>query len=146
ACGDEGSKVKEVTEPPPKPTALEVSHDELELDAIGAKAQLVATVKDQKDRDFVGAQYAWSSSNPSVAMVDADGVVTAQANGEATIEVRSQGLEAEVKVRVAQVVTAAAIQPERVVLESVGAEQVFSAVALDRNDHPVRNVALTWTS
>lgn len=55
------------------------------LRAIGATRQFSATPRDPQGRIIVGVTLYWNSSNASVASVDANGLVTAHANGQTTI-------------------------------------------------------------
>ena len=84
ACGDGGT---EPTPPPdpPRPTTLTVTPASAQLTALGATVQLTAEVRDQSGSVMARVAVTWSSSSPSVAAVDASGLVTAEANGTAII-------------------------------------------------------------
>ena len=56
-----------------------------ELPALGATVQLTAEVRDQNARVMAGVTVRWSSSDTSVAAVDASGLVTGVGAGTATI-------------------------------------------------------------
>ena len=80
SCGDGA------TEPPPdppRPTTVTVSPATAELTALDATVQLRAEVLDQYGQVMAGAAVGWSSSDASVATVDASGLVTAAGNGAA---------------------------------------------------------------
>ena len=59
--------------------------------AVGNKVTLEATVRNEAGDTLSGARVTWSSTNPSVAAVDASGVVTARAVGQAMILAGSGG-------------------------------------------------------
>ena len=87
SCGDGG------TEPPapepPRATTVTVTPATAELAALGATVQLSARVLDQNGQAMAGAAVAWSSSDASVASVDASGLVAAVDNGTATVTATS---------------------------------------------------------
>jgi len=63
-------------------TGVSVNPASATLDAIGDQVQLAAVVA---PADATNKNITWSSSNDAIATVSADGLVTAMANGEATI-------------------------------------------------------------
>ena len=78
-------------------TGVELDRDTLKL-AVGGTEQLTATVSPESATD---KSLTWSSSDPDVASVNADGLVTAHKPGEAVITVTSaEGPSAECLVRV----------------------------------------------
>ena len=83
SCGDAG-----VEPPPPSApvaTTVAVSPGSAALSALGERARFTAEVRDQSGQVMEGAAVAWTSSDASVAPVDASGLVTAVAKGSATI-------------------------------------------------------------
>lgn len=78
-------------------TGVELDRDTLRL-TVGGTEQLTATVSPESASD---KSLTWSSSDPDVASVNADGLVTAHMPGEAVITVTSaEGPSAECLVRV----------------------------------------------
>jgi uncharacterized protein YjdB len=67
---------------------------------IGGTVALTATAKDANGQALPGRVMAWSSSNPVVASVSNQGVVTAIATGSATITATSEGKSATAQVNV----------------------------------------------
>ncbi len=67
---------------------------------MGETKQLSATVKDQNGNTMSGASVSWSTSDPSVATVSSAGLVTATANGMATITGTSGSASATASVNV----------------------------------------------
>ncbi len=115
------------------------------LDALGATAQLGATVYSAAGSAMPGASVAWSSLDAGVAAVDASGRVTAKAAGTARIVATSGTLVDTATVTVRQVVAAVTVTPSSpVVLE--GGTQQMSAAATDANGNPIPGAAFAWTS
>lgn len=69
----------------PRPATVAVIPAEAELTRVGETVQLRAQVRDQSSRVMSGVGVAWGSTDPSVAVVDTTGLVTAVAEGTATI-------------------------------------------------------------
>ncbi|AWV90541.1 Ig-like domain-containing protein [Bradymonas sediminis] len=69
---------------------------------VGDSAQLEALAHDQNDAVINGADVAWSSEMPSIATVDANGLVTAQALGTAQIVATVNGKKGRATVEVVQ--------------------------------------------
>lgn len=80
-------------------TAISVSPNSLVFDELNQSKQLTATLIP------VGAtgEVAWSSSNPNIAVVSSEGLVTAVDYGEVTITASINGLSASVSVVVSEV-------------------------------------------
>ncbi len=108
------------------------------LEAIDATTTLVAEARDGAGELVTGFTYTWSSSDPGVATVDANGVVTAVKDGQTTISATGAGTSATALVTVKQKVVALrwVQQPT-----DVDATQVFSPTpsveAVDANGHRV---------
>lgn len=102
SCGD--AAVEPTPPAAPVATTLTVTPAAAELGALGATTRLSAEVRDQNGQLMPGATVAWSSSNASVATVDASGLVTAVASGSATIMATAGSASGTAVVTVAQVV------------------------------------------
>ena len=92
ACGDGATEPPTPDPPtpdPPRATTLSVTPVTAGLTALGDTVRLAAEVRDQNGQAMAGATVTWSSGNPSVATVDATGLVTAAGNGTATITATS---------------------------------------------------------
>ena len=79
-----------LVENPPPVAAVEVSPRETEL-LVTQTTPLVATAFDAQGQPIDGAVVTWNSSDPDVARIDAQGIVTARAVGGATITATSGG-------------------------------------------------------
>ena len=71
--------------------------------AVGGAVQLSAARKSQGNRTLPGTQVAWASTNPDVASVSEEGLVTAIAPGAAVITVTSEGASATSSITVTPV-------------------------------------------
>ncbi|MDE0073932.1 MAG: Ig-like domain-containing protein [Gammaproteobacteria bacterium] len=88
SCGD---GALEPPPPPPAPVATTVTINPASatLTALEETARFTAEVRDQNGQVMAGTAVAWASSDASVAAVDASGLVTAVANGTATMTAAS---------------------------------------------------------
>lgn len=116
------------------------------LESLDATQQLSASLTDSRGRPLAGRAITWTSSNNAVATVSATGLVTAGSNGSATVTAASNGVTGMVSVTVAQAAATLAIAPDSAALTAIGQTQQFTATALDANNYPVANPAVTWSS
>ena len=144
-CGDGDGSVAPPPDPP-RPTTVAVSPATAELAALGATVQLTAEVRDQRGQVMAGAVVTWSSANASVATVDATGLVTAAANGTATVTATSGPVSGSANVTVEQVVRAVTVSPAADTLLALGDTVRLGAEAKDGNGHAVTGAELSWAS
>ena len=105
--------------------SVEVSPSGAELIAFGATVQLTAEAFDANGHLVAGAEFSWESSDPSVATVDASGLVTAVGGGEATITASAGEGEGSAAIRA---------------VELAGLE-TYLTQAVQSREHPVPLVA-----
>src|SRR5207302_117450 len=98
------------------------------LAALGQTQQFAAVARDANGNVVPGQAFSWTSDNPLVARVDAGGIVTAVANGSATITATAAGVAGSATLTVAQVVTAVVVSPPTATLAILGTQQ-FTAIA-----------------
>ena len=145
SCGD--GAVEPSPPPTPVATTVTVNPGSTALSALGETARFTAEVRDQNGQVMAGAAVAWTSSNASVATVDASGVVTAAANGSATITATAGSVAGTAAVTVAQVVSAVAVSPAADTLVAFGDTVHLVAEATDANGHGVAAVTeFSWSS
>lgn len=84
SCGD-GAVDPDPAPDPAVPTTVTVSPASATLTAVGETVRFAAEVRDQNGQVMSGTAVAWTTSDASVAVVDASGLVTAVAEGTATI-------------------------------------------------------------
>lgn len=100
ACGEGEQPPTEPGGSTRKISTVEVSPDSAVLDSVGATADFEATARDQKGNSVPGVTFTWSSSDTTVATVDADGTATAQGQGKTAISASAEGVEGDASVRV----------------------------------------------
>ena len=137
------------TEPPPpdppRPTVVTVTPAAAELTALGETVRLRAEVRDQNGQAMTGTTVNWASSSASVATVSAAGLVTAAANGAATITATAGGASGTATVTVEQTVSAVAVAPAADTLVA-GDTLRLAAEAADANGHAVTGAEFDWAS
>ncbi len=143
SCGD-GATEPPAPEPP-RPTSVVVSPTAIALAALDETAQLTAQVLDQRGQVIVGVPIIWQSSDPSVATVDATGLVRALANGTATITATAGAISGTAAATVAQQANAVTVAPSDTQLVQ-GDTLRFTAEATDANGHAMDNAEFTWSS
>ena len=126
--------------------SVAIEPDMVSLMSIGETVQLTATVRDGNGQPVADAAVTWQSSDESVATVDAQGLVTAVANGSAIITARSGNASGAANVTVAQTAGSIAIEPAMVSLMSIGETVQLTATVRDGNGQPVADAAVTWQS
>lgn len=155
ACG--GDAVSEPTPPPPPPpppppavASVSVAPTPVVI-AAGDTRALTATPLDAQGHPLMDRTVAWSSTNVSVATVTLHGVVTALAQGTATIRANSEGKIGEATV------TVLATEPPPLVVASVtldattvsideGLTRQLAATPRDANDQPIAGLDIQWSS
>ena len=131
----------------PAVAAIEVTGAPTELGA-GERVTLVARATDVGGHPVAGAALAWSSSDPSVAVVTQDGTLTAVGNGTTTLTASSGGQRATFIVTVRPVTTAAAtleVTP-RAARVAPGETVRLTIGARDGQGRPLGVRRVSWTS
>lgn len=130
----------------PAPVAsVSVSPARVDL-APGARAALTALTADAAGKALDGRTILWASSNPAVASVDAAGVVTAIAQGTASITATSEGVSGSASVGVTvPAIASVVLQPRSATIQR-GSTLQLSATVTDASGAVVTDRALTWTS
>src|SRR5437879_2676193 len=106
------------------------------LTSLGDTLQLTATALDAAGAPIPGVGILFSTSDASVATVTQGGLVTAVANGGATIHAAAEGKEATIAVAIAQVVAHVLVTPSALLVPP-GEIPLFHASAVDARHHPV---------
>src|SRR5438309_2050659 len=116
------------------------------LTSLGDTVQLTATALDAAGAAIPGVGILFSTSDASVATVTQGGLVTAVANGGATINASAEGKEATVAVAVAQVVAQVIVTPAALLVPP-GETPLFHASPVDARNHLVAGApAPGWTT
>jgi uncharacterized protein YjdB len=107
--------------------------------------RIAATVTDRQGNAVDQAVVSWTSSSPSVAEVDANGLVTARRNGIVTVNGTVDGTNGSAQVTVAQAVEQITITPDSVFLCAITARYPLAANAVDRNNQSAEGVSIVWS-
>lgn len=127
--------------------SVEVTPAQDTLFALTDTTRFTADPRDANGVPIQGRQTTWTSSDESIASVDADGLVTAVANGSATITASVDGIAGSASVVVSQAVTSFAVRPSGAYMSAIGQTQVFSVRAVDaKGIAVVASEPITWTS
>lgn len=131
---------------PDRPAVVTPGSDTTRLTALQDTAQLTVAVSDQYGNPIVAPTVAWSSSDTTVAKVNASGRVWSEAEGEAEITASVDTATGRVVVVVQQAVASLAMTPITVVLTAAGDTIRMRATATDANGHPVIDPPLVWST
>lgn len=145
ACGGGDEQPTEPDESSPQVTSVEVSPDSAHLTALAAEQDFDATARDQNGNEMSGVSFSWSLSPDSVGAVDSNGTVTAEANGEATVEAELDGVTGSASLTVDQEVSSVAVAPDSASFDSTGETVDFDATAKDHNGNQMAGVTFTWS-
>ena len=129
-----------------RPARVDVSPSADTLLAIGDTVRLAAQPVDANGNAVQDASIAWSTDDDAVAAVDADGLVTATGNGDASITAAAGGAGGTAEVTVSQVIVGLDVLPAATTLFSVGDTIRLVAVGIDGNGHPAAAPAVEWVS
>ncbi len=88
-----------VTVTPPHVATVEVAPNAPAIE-VGGSAQLVATLRDANGTELHGRSITWMSDNPTIAQVDAAGLVVGIAAGAATVTAMSESVSGDATVTV----------------------------------------------
>ncbi len=128
------------------PVRIILPRNSVQLASVGETTKLTAIVVDSLDAEILDAPLMWTSEDPTVATVDAQGEVTARMNGETRITVTSGNLSAVVTVIVELQTNRIVVSPESVYLTSIGEMIQLTASVRDADDMEIPGVGLTLTS
>jgi len=113
---------------------------------VGVTATLFAQTLDAEGAALTGRTIVWSSSNPAVASVNAQGIITAVAAGAATISATSEGRTGQVAVTVTlPPVQTVSVAPTIDTL-GIGTTRQHVATIRDANGIVLTGRAIAWTS
>jgi hypothetical protein len=115
------------------------------LTALDDTMRFRAAVTDQFGNVLNDVQITWSSTGEAVAMVDGGGLAQARGNGEARIRATAGGSTGEAVLQVAQAPASVGVTPAEVEIV-VGTERQLTATVRDRNDRPIGQAPVEWSS
>jgi len=101
ACGGDDTTGLQTGNGTPTVASVVVTPDAPTLVSLGETAQLVATARDGSGNTISGKTFSWSSSDQSIATVNASGLVTAVANGTTSVSATTDGISGSASATVA---------------------------------------------
>lgn len=113
--------------------------------SIGANLSLVAELRDA-DGSLITHRVTWSSGDPSIAEVSADGVVTGRKTGSVLIAASAQGKDAVAQITVNPTPVASVRISESNRSMQVGQSVQLTAEALDAGGAVLPGRAIAWSS
>ncbi|HXI19997.1 MAG TPA: Ig-like domain-containing protein, partial [Gemmatimonadales bacterium] len=111
----------------------------------GQTTQLAAALEDAAGNPL-NRPVTWSSSDQAIATVDANGLVTGVAVGDATVSATSEGIQGHAGVTVRVAVGSVVIADPGTDPLEVGLTLQLSATVLDVNGNTLTDRPLTWSS
>ena len=149
-CGDDSTGPPAPPPPPPPPpvaTTVAVTPPAAVLTIVGDTTRFVAEVQDQNGDVMASAAIAWSSSDPSVASVDAAGLATAVDTGTVTVTATSGSASGGAQLAVEEpVATTLAVKPDSVTLAALDDTVRLTAEVLDQAGRPMPGLPVAWAS
>jgi len=139
SCGGDGGTG-------PAVSSVTLSTSAQTLTEIGATVQLSATAWDEGGAPAGGVEFTWSSSATSVATVSSAGLVTAVADGSATITTRAEGgASAAATITVAQRAAAVSVDADGDTV-AIGSSVQVNASATDGGGTALPSPTFAWVS
>ena len=112
---------------------------------LGKTFTFVVETRDENGNRVTGRRIAWSSLNPTIAAVDANGVVTGVALGNTTITARVDGVTAETQMVVQPSVTTVLLLPPTNTL-AVGNSRTLTVALTDKDGQSVAGRSVVFSS
>lgn len=128
--------------------SISITPDSATLETVGATVQLEAMVYDTGGSAIPGATVVWSSNDPAVATVDANGLVTAVASGTALITATSGIVSESVSVSLVFALEAVSISIniKSLTLTSIGQGVQLEALVFDIDGAVIPDAMVIWSS
>lgn len=142
ACGDSTPTDPAGSNPEPASVSLDATH--VQLNGIGASAQLTAQVRSETNAPISGAAVIWGSLDEGVATVSSSGIVTGVSVGDTEVVATTSGVADTAQVTVRQVATTLEITPGSVQADSVGARVSLTAQVLDAGGTVMERGEVAW--
>lgn len=124
--------------------SVQVTPTSTTLTTLGQQLAFQAAAIDANGGTIPNATFTWTSSNDAVATVNAAGVVTAVADGTATITARSGNTSGSATVTVGFVIETVTVEPPSATL-ALATQLTLAAVARDANGESVP-ATFTWAT
>ena len=128
----------------PKPAEIVVSPSLVTLNQANATQKVEAVVKDAKGGVITGQTLTWATSDPSIAKVDAAGVISAVSSGDAIVTAGLKQVSGTCQVKVA-IPFALEVNPQMLALEVNAKATLTGAVKTEKGTN-LGGFELTWES
>lgn len=125
---------------------ISVTPDATTLTALDATVQLVAAVVDANGFPVPEQSVTWSSLATTVAEIDQTGLVTALANGSATLRAARGDISGTAVVTVRQEAATVSATPNTLSFDALQDQAVIAHAAFDANGNVVGDAVFTWSS
>lgn len=112
----------------------------------GQTVQLTTNIRDIRNRDMRNMDVLWSSSEPNIASVSQDGLVTGKERGTVIITARTGRVKASATVNVFSVPAASVVVSAPSNTVTRGAQLQATAVARDANGNVLAGKVVGWSS
>ena len=126
-------------------TSITITPTSRVFESFGATQQFTIEARDANGRPVPATAVTWRSTNPSVATVNASGLVTSVAPGTTNIIAESGTTSAQAEVTVRQRASSITITPSEATLTFLGQTIALAAQVRDANGNPM-NVPVTWSA
>ncbi len=128
------------------PASVSVTPDPISLNGPGDTIRATGIVLDAGGSAIPGESITWTSTDPAIATVDGDGLVSGVSVGESTITATSGSLSVDVAVSVTQTPASVTLSADSVLLSALGETATVEAVVRSANGDVVQGASVTWTS
>lgn len=132
----------------PTPVSMAIAPQAIEFASLGDTVELAATAFDAEGNEIDGLAFVWSSTDTTVASVDALGRVVSVDNGTVDVTAARASASAAATARIAQVAESLEVLPA-VDTVAVGDSIALTPLAADANGHAIAAAAapaFAWTS
>lgn len=125
---------------------IEMTPATLSFASLGETQTVTARLVPVAGASTDGIAVAYASSSSDIASVDGSGLVTARANGRATIVATADGKSASADATVQQVATSVTVSPTIAGMTFLGDTRTFTATALDARGNAIAAGLIAWSS
>lgn len=129
----------------PKVEAVKVSPESASATALGLRKEFTAMVFTADGILLEAAKVTWSSTDPLVATVDPQGLVTATGPGQTSIVAQQAGVTGSARVTVEQLPARIAVSPTRL-RGKAGSTKTLRAEVFDANGNTIPGQVTDWRS